>query len=414
MEKKSTERGEASRVCYQTLEQWARERIQERLQWLLEEEVEELLGREKWQRKAGVDAAEGYRNGYGKTRRLTMSGGTVELRRPRVRGLEQRFESAVLPLFVRRTKEVGELLPELYLHGLAEGDFELALRGLLGEGAPLSARTVARLKERWHGDYAVWKRESLAGLQAVYLWADAVYVKAGLEKEKAALLVIVLGLSDGSKRIAYLGSGYRESKESWAEALRDLKRRGLEAPKLAIGDGALGLWSALSEVFPSTREQRCWNHKLVNVLDQVPRSKQAEAKGLVAKLPYCSTRQEAERGKRLFEEWCTSHGLGKAAEILGQDWERMMAFYEFPKDHWKHIRTTNVIESPFAALRLRTDAAKRFKKVENATAVIWKALMVAQKRFRKLDAPELLQEVWEGVEFADGVAINVKGKETAA
>jgi transposase-like protein len=414
MGKKSTGAGEPSRVCYETLERWARQRIQEHLQGLLEEEVQELLGREKWQRKAGVDAAEGYRNGYGKSRRLTMSGGTIELRRPRVRGLEQRFESAILPLFARRTKEVGELLPELYLHGLAEGDFDLALRGLLGEGAPLSASTVARLKERWQGEYAAWKQEGLEGLQAVYLWADAVYVKAGLEKEKAALLVIVLGLSDGSKRIAYLGSGYRESKESWAEALRDLKHRGLQAPRLAIGDGALGLWSALTEVFPSSQEQRCWNHKLVNVIDQVPRSKQAEAKGLVAGIPYCSTRQEAERGKRRFEEWCTSHGLEKAAETLGRDWDRMMSFYQFPKEHWKHIRTTNVIESPFAALRLRTDAAKRFKKVENATAVIWKALMVAQKRFRKLDAPELLKEVWGGVEFTDGVAINVKGKQTAA
>lgn len=238
-------------------------------------------------------------------------------------------------------------------------------------------------------------------------------MKAGLEKEKAALLVVVLGLSDGSKVFAYLGSGYRESKESWAAALRDMRDRGLVAPRLAVADGALGMWSALSEIFPTTREQRCWNHKIVNVLDQIPKNKQAEAKAMVTALPYCQTRQEAEKGKKNFEGWCDRHGLTKAAEILGRDWERMVSFYDFPREHWKHIRTTNVIESPFAALRLRTDAAKRFKKIENATAVIWKALMVAQKRFRRLDAPELLKEVYKGVGFADGVAIT-KAKEAAA
>jgi transposase-like protein len=327
--------------------------------------------------------------------------------------LEQRFESAVLPLFARRTKEVGALLPELYLHGLAEGDFELALRGLLGEKAPLSASTVARLKGKWQGEYALWRQQSLVGLQPVYMWADGIFVKAGLEKEKAAMLVVVVSLSDGSKVIAYLGSGYRESKESWAAALRDMRDRGLVDPRLAVADGALGLWSALSEVFPTTREQRCWNHKVVNVLDQVPKNKQAEAKAMVAALPYCRTRQEAEKGKKSFEGWCASHGFEKAAETLGRDWERMVSFYDFPVEHWKHIRTTNIVESPFAALRLRTDAAKRFKKVENATVVIWKALMVAQKRFRKLDAPELLKEVYAGVGFADGVAIK-KEKEAAA
>lgn len=277
----------------------------------------------------------------------------------------------------------------------------------------MSASTVGRLKQKWQGEYAAWQQQSLAGLQAVYMWADGVYVKAGLEKEKAAILVIVLGLSDGSKIFAYLGSGYRESKESWAAALRDLRDRGLTDPCLAIADGGLGLWAALSGVFPKTREQRCWNHKVVNVLDQVPKIKQAEAKAMVAALPYCPTRKEAEEGKKAFERWCASHGFAKAAQILASDWERMVSFYDFPKEHWKHIRTTNVVESPFAALRLRTDAAKRFKKVENATAVIWKTLMVAQKKFRRLDAPELLKDVYEGVEFADGVAIT-RNKEAAA
>jgi putative transposase len=413
MEKQNIRGAGKSSVEFDFLEGWVRRRVQEFIQVLLEEEVEELLGRQKWERKATVDAAKGYRNGYGKTRRLTLSCGTVELRRPRVRGLEERFVSKVLPLFARRTKEIGDLLPELYLHGLAEGDFDLALRGLLGEKAPLSASTVARLKEKWQAQYNGWKSRDLKGLQVVYLWADGLYVKAGLEKEKAALLTVIAGLSDGRKEILHLESGYRESKESWAGVLRDVKKRGIEEVSLVVADGHLGIWAALPEVYPEAREQRCWNHKVVNVLDRIPTKKQNEAKMMVAAIPYCVTREEAEKGKSKFELWCKTNGLDKAAEILNADWERMMTFYSFPKDHWQHIRTTNVVESPFAAMRLRTDAAKRFKKVENATAVIWKMMLVAEKRFRKLNAPELLQEVYRGVEFVDGVAIGKK-KEAAA
>jgi putative transposase len=413
MEKETTEQGRKSSVEFEALESWARGKVQEYIQVLLEEEVEELLGRQKWQRKEAVDATPGYRNGYGKIRRLTLSNGTVELKRPRVRGLEQRFVSKVLPLFVRRTKEVGDLLPELYLHGLAEGDFDLALRGLLGEKAPLSGSTVARLKEKWQAEYRVWKTRSLKDLEVVYLWVDGIYVKAGLEKEKAAVLTVIAGLSDGRKEILHLESGYRESKESWVELLMNLKNRGIEDPRLVVADGHLGIWAALPEVYPQVREQRCWNHKVVNVLDQVPTKKQTEAKMLVAAIPYSPTREEAEKGKGKFEAWCKANGLEKAAEILNRDWERMMTFYSFPKEHWHHIRTTNVVESPFASLRLRTDAAKRFKKVENAIAVIWKMMLVAEQRFRKLDAPELLKEVYEGVKFVDGVAIMTK-KEAAA
>ena len=404
---------EKSRVDYEALESWVRARMQELIQDLLEEEVQELLGRQRYEHKKAVDAVNGYRNGYGKRRHLTLSCGTVELRRPRVRGLEQRFVSKILPLFVRRTREVADLLPELYLHGLAEGDFELALRGLLGEKAPLSGSTVARLKEKWQAEYNQWKERSLKDLRIVYVWVDGLYVKAGLEKEKAAVLAMVASLSDGRKEILHLGSGYRESKESWAEVLRDLKKRGIEHIPLVVADGHLGIWAALPEVYPQTREQRCWNHKEVNVLDQVPRTKQGEAKFLLTKIPYSRTRAEAEKARDKFQAWCHQNGFAKAAEILGADWERMVTFYSFPKEHWLHIRTTNVVESPFAALRLRTDAAKRFKKVENATAVIWKMLLIAEKRFRKLNAPELLKEVYEGVEFVDGVAVTKK-REAAA
>lgn len=239
------------------------------------------------------------------------------------------------------------------------------------------------------------------------------YVKAGLEKEKAAVLAVVAALSDGRKEILHLCSGYRESKESWVEVLRDLKKRGVEHIPLVVADGYLGIWAALPEIYPQAREQRCWNHKEVNVLDQIPRNKQSEAGLLLTKIPYSPTRAQAEKARDKFQSWCKENGFTKAAEILNNDWERMVTFYSFPKEHWVHIRTTNVVESPFAALRLRTDAAKRFKKVQNATAVIWKMLLIAEKRFRKLNAPELLKEVYEGVEFVDGVAVSKK-KEAAA
>ncbi|MFZ5993288.1 MAG: IS256 family transposase [Deinococcota bacterium] len=394
----------SSSPTWETLRDWLRGKIRELMQGLLEEEVTEFLGRARYERRAAVDAC-GYRNGYGKPRKLTTSMGTIEVRRPRVRGVEERFESRILPLFARRTREVSELLPELYLHGLAEGDFDLALRGLLGEEAALSARTVARLKERWQAEWEAWRTQRLDDRAVVYLWVDGVYVKAGLERERAALLVAIAALSDGRKVVVAVVPGYRESVESWSEVLRDLRERGMNAPRLVIGDGNLGIWGALRNVWPEADEQRCWNHKVLNVLEQLPRHQQAVAKPMLGAIAYAPTRAEAERKGKEFEAWCHRHGYGKAAQTLGRDWERMVTFYRYPKEHWRHLRTTNVIESPFAALRLRTDAAKRFKKVERATAVIWKMLMVAQKRFRRLNAPELLAKVHAGVRYEDGIEV---------
>jgi putative transposase len=404
MGKHNGEVGAVSSPTWETLEVWARVKVQEFVQAVLEEEVTALLGRRKSERRAAVDAPAGYRNGYSKPRRLAMMNGTITVRRPRVRGLEERFESRILPLFARRTKEVGELLPRLYLHGLAQGDFELALRGLLGEGAPLSTASIARLRGKWQVEYEAWCRRSLEAEPVVYVWADGIYVKAGLEREKAALLVVIGAFRDGRKEVLAVVPGYRESTESWAAVLRDLKARGLSTPKLVVADGHLGIWSALAQVWPETREQRCWNHKILNVLDRLPRKVQAEAKPLLTRIPYAPTRREAERQRKEF-----AHRYGqwypKAAEVLESDWERMVTFYDFPEAHWKHLRTTNVVESPFAAVRLRTTAAKRFKKVTNASALIWRVLMVAEKRFRRLDAPELLPLVVEGEKFVDGQLI---------
>ena len=401
MGKETTARSHTSRIVWDNLEEWVRKKVQEFIQSVLEEEVTELLARKKSERRKAVDSSPGYRNGYGKERKLTLGCGTITLRRPRVRGLLERFESRVLPLFARRTKGVNKLIPQLYLHGLALGDFDLALRGLLGENAPVSASTVARLKEGWQAEWREWKRRSLEGLQVVYLWVDGVYVKAGLEKEKAALLVVVAGLLDGRKVVLAVEPGYRESTESWSEVLRDLKKRGMNCPCLVVGDGNLGIWGALANIYPGAPEQRCWNHKMVNVLDKLPKKLQGQAKRYLQDIVYSETREAAETGRDDFVRWCRAEGYRRAGEALLRDWDRMVTFYRFPKEHWRHLRTTNVVESPFTGLRLRTNAAKRYKKVENATAVIWKMLLLAEQRFHRLDVPEKLMQVYLGFGFQE-------------
>ena len=402
--------GQAARVCWENLEDWVRLQIQGYVQDLLEAEVSEVLGRSKSQRRSAVDAPAGYRNGHGKPRRLTMSVGTITVRRPRVRDLEERFESRILPLFSKRTPTVSDVLPELYLHGLAEGDFDLALRGLLGEEAPLSASTIARLKTKWQVEFETWSSRSLSELEVVYLWADGIYVKAGLEMDKAAMLVLIAGLSDGSKVVLAMRCGHRESTESWAALLRDLKARGLNCPRLVVADGHLGIWAALTQVYPPADEQRCWNHRILNVLDKLPHRAQAEGRELLTQIPYAETLKQAEQSKTRFQSWCRKHGHDPAADLIDQDWERLVTFYRYPKEHWLHLRTTNVVESPFAAVRLRTDAAKRYKKIANATAVVWKMLMIAEQRFRKLNEAHLMKEVWAGAGYVDGVRVKSQNK----
>jgi putative transposase len=298
---------------------------------------------------------------------------------------------------------VGELLPRLYLHGLALGDFELALRGLLGDGAPLSPASLLRLKAQWQGEYETWKRRRLDDLEVVYIWADGLYVKAGLEDTKAALLVMIGVLTNGQKGILAVESGQRESKESWGASLRDLRRRGLKPWRCTIADGHLGLWAALGEQYPQLAEQRCWNHRITNALDAMPKKYQAEARSLLCAMPYTETQAACES---LRAEFTTRYRklAPKAGERLADDRERLVTFYQFPREHWPHLRTSNVVESPFATVRLRTTAAKRFKKVENATALIWKVLQVAESTFRRLKGAELLPAVYAGTRYVEGVA----------
>lgn len=406
MPKKIVDQPRASSPVWETLESYARGCVQDWVQRLLEEEVTELLGRTKSARKGCGEPAV-YRNGYGKPRRLALSNGTITLQRPRVRGLEERFESRLLPLFKRRSEELGAVLPQLYLHGLALGDFELALRGLLGDGAPLSAASLMRLKAQWQQEYERWGQRSVSELEVVYAWADGLYVKAGVAEGKAALLVVIGATRDGQKHVLAVESGERESVDGWLRVLRDLKARGLPTPRLLVADGHLGIWGALAQLWPSCAEQRCWNHKILNVLDQVPLKKQPAVKAWLRRMMYAETREDCEQLRRQ----CVAQFrklFPKAMQTLERDWERMVTYYDFPKEHWIHLRTTNVIESPFAAVRLRTSAAKRFKRVENACALIWKLLGVAEKTFRKLNAPHELKDVAAGMTYVNGVAVHSK------
>lgn len=402
MKEQSTGTDVESRSLWDHLEEFVRGHIQQFVQRLLVEDVTMRLGRAKSARRTHVDAPDGYRNGYGKPRKVTLTCGTITLQRPRVRGLAERFVSRILPLFKRHTKQVGELLPQLYLHGLALGDFELALRGLMGESAPLSPASLQRLKAQWKVEYEAWTRRRLDDLEVVYVWADGLYVKAGLEASKAALLILIGALTDGRKVVLAVESGQRESKESWGAVLRDLRMRGLKPWRCTIADGHLGIWAALAEQQPTAAEQRCWNHRLVNVLDAIPKPHQAEASTWLKTLPYAETQAACERLRDQFSRRYRALAP-KAVERLHHDWERLITFYQFPKEHWRHLRTTNVVESPFAAVRLRTAAGKRFKRIESATALIWKVLQVAEQTFRRLNAPELLPTVYAGTRYVDGV-----------
>jgi len=397
-------RGEESkRILYAELEQHARERIRGYLQDLLKEEVTEWLGRAKGERKMNPSEQPGYRNGYGKRRRFTMSLGTIEIRRPRVRNLDERFESKILPMFKRQSQEVRGLIPELYLHGLASGDFELALRELLGEGAPLSASSIQRLKEKWQGEYEQWKSTAVEEKDWAYLWADGIYVKAGIGKEKAALLVVIGVQEDGQKRFLALEPGYRESKESWALVLRQLKARGVSSARLFVGDGNLGLWAAVGEVYPQAREQLCWNHKMLNVMDAVSKREQVQVKNHLNAMMYAESRPQALQERKKSEQAFRHNS--KAVKTVVENWERLTTYYDFPREHWKHLRTSNVVESPFSRVRLRTAASRRFKSQVNATCLIWKTMMIAEMSFRKLNAPHLVEKVADGSAYKDGVEV---------
>jgi len=385
----------------QDLDELARQGALRMLKDVLEQEVSEFLGRSRYERSEEFN---GYRNGYGKRRRVTVGSGTLELQAPRVRTTLEPFESQLLGRYQSQSNSVKELIPELYLHGLATGDFELALRGLLGEGASLSAASVARLKQKWEGEYETWRKRSLGDQRYVYLWCDGIYPKAGVVGDKMALLV-VLGLNEnGQKEPLAILEGYRESSESWGLALRDLKERGLTDPRLFIGDGALGLWAAIREVYPRADWQRCWCHKMRNVIGCYPKRLRGEVAIRLREMYGASTREQAlalmdNFAKRYQAEY------PRAVECLLKDRDVLLTYFDYPAAHWQSIKTTNPIESIFSPVRLRTNAARRIKSPRSALYLIFQLIVRAQKRWRSINAPEMVQKVIGGVKFKDGIEL---------
>jgi putative transposase len=351
------------------------------------------------------------RHGYLPEREVQTGIGAVAVRRPRVRDRHRdasdgriRFTSAILPPYLRRAKSVEELLPWLYLKGISTGDFGEALAALLGQDAPgLSATTIARLKASWTDEYERWLRRDLSAKRYVYFWVDGVYFQPRLEHDKQCLLVIIGADEIGNKDIVGLSDGYRESTQSWLELLLDLKRRGLTVPpELAIGDGALGFWKALRQVHGTVREQRCWVHKTANVLNKLPKSVQGKAKAHLQDIWMAETKADAESA---FDFFLQAYGAkyDKAVECLAKDRDRMLTFYDFPAEHWKHVRSTNPIESTFATVRIRTTKTKGCLSRNTALAMVFKLLLSARRKWRRLDGSNYLAEVIQGVTFKDGI-----------
>ncbi|SLN19345.1 Transposase, Mutator family [Pseudoruegeria aquimaris] len=349
------------------------------------------------------------RHGHLPEREVMTGIGPVPVKVPRERdrgetGEKIRFASSILPPYLRKARSVEELLPWLYLKGISTGDFQEALAALLGPNAAgLSSTTISRLKADWSTDCERWQRRDLSARRFVYVWADGVYFQPRVAEEKQCVLVLIGADEWGRKEVLGLTDGYRESTQSWRELLLDLKRRGMaHAPDLAIGDGALGFWAALREVFGSAREQRCWVHKTGNVLNAMPKSVQAKAKGHLHDIWQAETKTEAEAAFDFFVE---TYGVkyDKAVAKLVKDRDVLLAFYDFPAEHWKHIRTSNPIESTFANVRHRTGKTKGCLSRKTGLAMAFKLMMSAQARWRKLDGANRMPEIVQGVEFKDGI-----------
>lgn len=351
------------------------------------------------------------RNGYLPGRDIQTGLGDVAVRQPRVHdrrpdGQAVRFTSAILPPYLRRTSSLEELIPWLYLKGVSTGDFSEALQALLGPGAPgLSATTVTRLKASWEGEFEAWSKRSLAGKRYVYVWADGVHFNVRLEEGRQCILVLIGATADGRKELIAVADGYRESEQSWKEVLLDLKARGLEfEPSLAIGDGALGFWKAAHQVWPTAAGQRCWVHKTANVLDKLPKGSQAKAKAALHAIYEAETRADAEKAFDLFVSTYEAK-YPKATECLSKDRESLLSFYSFPAEHWRHIRTTNPIESSFATVRLRTSKTKGSGSRVACLTMVFKLMESASRSWRLLNGSPRLQAVILGAKFVDGIEV---------
>ena len=352
------------------------------------------------------------RNGHHNEREVATAAGAVPVRAPRVNdkrtaeatGERCRFSSAILPAWSRKSPRVAEVLTLLYLHGLSSSDFVPALTQFLGSDAGLSASTITRLTTQWQEEARAFGTRSLAGTDYVYVWVDGIHLKVRLEQDKVCLLVMIGVRADGTKELIALADGHRESTESWADLLRGCKRRGMRAPVLAVGDGALGFWSAVREVFPGTAEQRCWFHKIANVLNCLPKSAQPGAKAALAEIWNAEDREHAEAAVTAFAGTYATKWPKAAAKIV-DDLDVLLAFYDYPAEHWVHLRTTNPIESTFATVRLRQRVTKGPGSRAAGVAMAFKLIESAQQRWRAVNAPHLVALVRAGARFDRGVLV---------
>jgi putative transposase len=352
------------------------------------------------------------RNGHARPRQVTTVAGAVGVAAPRVNdrrvdehsGERARFRSSILPPWCRKSPKVTEVLPLLYLHGLSSKDFVPALEQFLGSGAGLSAPAITRLTEAWQEEYRRWCDRDLSGADYVYCWADGLHFGVRLDQDRVCTLVVVGVRADGKKELVALADGHRESTESWAGLLRDARRRGMRAPVLAVGDGALGFWAALREVFPETREQRCWVHKVVNTLDCLPKSAQPAARKALAEIRDAEDRDHAEKA---VEDFAAAYGAKypKAVAKITDDTDQLLAFYDFPAEHWVHLKTSNPIESTFATVRLRTRVTKGPGSRAAGLAMVFKLIEAASERWRYVNGPHLVALVRAGAKFEKGVLV---------
>jgi len=382
----------------------AREGARRMLAVALELEVEAYLAKHADARDERGHALV-VRNGKARPRKVTVGSGTLEVEAPRVhdRRPGEKFTSRILPPWMRRSPKVNEVIPLLYLRGLSTGDFREALPVLLGEAASgLSPANINRQMGVWEAEIAAWRRRDLSEVDYVYVWADGVHVNVRLgEQDRLCLLVMIGVRPDGTKELIAVEDGHRESTESWAHLLRDLRRRGMRAPALAVGDGALGFWAAVRDVWPETREQRDWVHRMANVLDKLPKRLQRPAKAALREIMNAPTRADAVKGIDRFE---ADYGAKypKAITSLRRDQDRLLTFFDFPAEHWKHIRTSNPIESTFATVRLRQRVTKGPGSRIRGLTMAFKLIQMAQDRWRKLNGSHLLPLVRAGVQFTDG------------
>ena len=361
------------------------------------------------------------RHGYGPARTIATGIGPVEVARAKIRdrgaagdGERIRFSSAILPLWARRTRSLDALLPVLYLRGISTGDFQEALTALLGKDAPnLSPAVISRLTAEWQGEYERWQKRDLSARRYVYVWADGVFLQTRMEDHGECMLVLIGATPEGKKELIGFQVGVRESTQSWRELLIDVKQRGLQiAPEIAVGDGALGFWKALDEVFPGTRHQRCWVHKTVNVLDKVPLSVQANMKKDLREVYWAPNRAAAEVALDVFAEKYRAK-YGRAVECLAKDRDALLAFYDFPAEHWDHLRTTNPIESVFATVRHRTVRTKGSLSSTTARLMVFKLVIAASKTWRRLKGTNQLPKVIAGVRFNDGIEVRMPANHAA-